>query len=206
VNGSLALTSDYVWRGVSQSNDSAAVQASLKLTGDGGFYGSVWASNVEFAPALEASSEFDVIVGWSGAISDNVALDVSLVHYLYPSTTADLDWTEASATMTVASNYWLSAGWSNDALALDVDGLYLQAGARLPVGERFRLEGLIGHYDVDNAAGPDTYLHGQVNAIWVVSAPVELRLSLHDTNGSGETLYGDRLAGQRIELALQAGF
>ncbi len=206
LSGGLTLTNDYVWRGISQSNEDPAVQGSLKLSADNGLYASVWGSNVEFAPALEASSEFDLVLGWTGALGENAALDVSLVHYLYPGTTADLDWTEANATLTLASNYWLSAGWSNDALALDVDGLYLQAGARLPVGERFRLEGLVGHYDVDSATAPDTYTHAQINAVWAVRAPLELRLSLHDTNRNGEALYGEALAGRRLEFALQTAF
>lgn len=206
LSGQVTLTNDYVWRGISQSNEDPAVQAGLKLSGDSGFYGSVWASSVEFAPALEASSEFDITAGWAGALGDRIALDVSLVHYAYPGTTVDLDWTEANATLSLDSNYWLSAGWSNDALALDVDGLYLQAGARLPLGDRFRLEGLVGRYGVDSHSGPDTYLHGQFNAVWAWSAPFELRLSLHDTNDDAETLYGSPLAGRRLEVAVQAAF
>ena len=64
LSGNATLTSDYVWRGTTQTQGDAAVQAGFKLAGDSGFYGSIWGSNVEFAPETHASSELDFTVGW----------------------------------------------------------------------------------------------------------------------------------------------
>lgn len=89
-NGSGALTTDYVWRGTTQTQGDPAVQAGFKAAADNGLYGAIWGSNVEFAPATKASSELDVTVGWGGTLSDAWALDVNLTHYRYPSTTVDL--------------------------------------------------------------------------------------------------------------------
>ena len=107
LSGNAAFTSDYVWRGTTQTQGDAAVQAGARLTGASGWYGSIWASNVELAPETHASSEFDFAAGWSGAVSDNMMLDVNLTHYRCPSTTVDLDWTELNAIATYAQNYWL---------------------------------------------------------------------------------------------------
>jgi uncharacterized protein (TIGR02001 family) len=63
VTGNATLTSDYVWRGTSQTMGDPAVQAGVKLAADNGLYASVWGSNVEFAPGLHASSEFEFLVG-----------------------------------------------------------------------------------------------------------------------------------------------
>ncbi len=52
LGANMALTSDYVWRGSSQTQEKPAAQAGLKLSGEGGWYASAWDSNVEFAPEL----------------------------------------------------------------------------------------------------------------------------------------------------------
>ena len=61
--GSGAITTDYVWRGTTQTQGDPAVQAGFKVTADNGLYGAIWGSNVEFAPETKASSEIDVTVG-----------------------------------------------------------------------------------------------------------------------------------------------
>jgi uncharacterized protein (TIGR02001 family) len=207
LSGNAALTSDYVWRGTTQTQGDAAVQAGFKLASDSGLYGSVWGSNVEFAPDTHASSELDFTVGWGGALSDKWALDVSLLRYQYPSTTVDLNWTELNGTLTYDSNYWLSMGYSTEALGGEQDGLYTQVGAKFPINDAFRLEGALGYYTLDGySAAADSYLHGQLSAVWAVKAPVELRLTAHATDSNAEDIFGDELAGNRIEAALQASF
>jgi uncharacterized protein (TIGR02001 family) len=207
LSGNATLTSDYVWRGTTQTQGDAAVQAGFKLVGDSGFYGSVWGSNVEFAPETHASSELDFTVGWGGALSDKWALDVNLLRYQYPSTTVDLNWTELNGTLTYDSNYWLSMGYSTEALGGEEDGLYTQVGARYPINDVFRIEGAVGYYLLDGySAAADSYLHGQLSAVWAVKAPLELRVTAHATDSNAEDIFGDDFAGNRIEAALQASF
>ena len=203
-SGNAALLTDYVWRGTTQTDGDPAIQASFKLAGDAGFYGLVWGSNVEFAPETRASSEVDIVVGWSGALTDDLSLDANFTHYRYPSTTVDLDWTEALVTATFRQDYWLTVGYSNDALATDEAGTYAQLGARVPLGTRLRLEGAIGQYWLDDSYGDD-YAHAQLGVVWAFDAPFELRVTAHDTDGAAKRLFPG-LAGARVEAALQASF
>lgn len=204
-SGGAAITTDYVWRGTSQSNEDPAVQASFKVAGDTGFYAQAWGSSVEFAPDTRASTEVDLVAGWSGALSDTLAFDVNLTHYLYPSTTVDLDWTEAIATLTWREHYWVQVGHSNDALATGTSGTYATLGARLPVTDTFRFEAAAGHYRLARNSGYEDYAHLQVGAVWAFAAPFELRLTAHETDSAAERGFG-ALAGSRIEAALQASF
>lgn len=204
LSGNAAFTSDYVWRGTTQTQGDAAVQAGARLTGASGWYGSIWASNVEFAPETHASSEFDFVAGWSGAVSDNMMLDVNLTHYRYPSTTVDLDWTELNAIATYAQNYWLQLAHSTDALGTHEAGTYVQLGAKFPLGETVRIEAAVAHYWLDEVLD-DSYSHGQLSGVWAFKAPFELRLSAHGTDSAARRLFPD-LAGSRIEAALQASF
>lgn len=204
-SGSAALTSDYVWRGSTQSQGDAAVQAGSRVAGDGGFYASAWGSSVEFAPETHASSELDFVVGWNGKLADDWALDANLLHYRYPATTVDLNWTELNTTLTWKDNYWLSMGWSPEALGTTQDGLYTQLGARMPLSPQLRLEAAAGWYQLQDAVGGG-YAHGQVSGIWVLAAPIELRLTGHFTDRHARDLFGDQAAGTRWEAAVQASF
>lgn len=205
VSGSAALTSDYVWRGSTQSHGDAAVQAGFKVAGESGFYASAWGSSVEFAPETHASSELDFTVGWGGQLSEDWALDANLLHYRYPSTKVDLNWTELNTTLTWKNNYWLSLGWSPEALGTTQDGLYSQLGARVPVNEQLRMEVMAGYYTLQDAPGGG-YAHGQLSAIWAITAPLELRVSAHATDRHARDLFGDDFAGSRWEVALQGAF
>lgn len=205
LSGNATLTSDYVWRGTTQTQGDAAVQAGFKLAGDSGFYGSIWGSNVEFAPETHASSELDFTVGWAGNLTDDLALDVNLLRYQYPATTVDLNWTELNGTLTYKSNYWLSMGYSTEALGSDEAGLYTQVGAKLPINDRFRIDTVAGYYYLDEIYD-ESYLHGQLSAVWAVKAPVELRLTAHATDSNAEDIFGEDFAGDRIEAAIQASF
>lgn len=204
-SGTAALTSDYVWRGTSQSNEDPAVQGGFKVAGDSGLYAQAWGSSVEFAPETRASSEVDLVVGWSGALSEALALDVNLTRYWYPSAAVDLDWTEAIATLTLHDNYWLQVGHSNDALASDERGTYAQVGARFPLTESIRIEAAAGHYWLDTAGGYDDYAHAQLGGVWAFPSPFELRLTVHDTDASADRVFGP-WAGSRVEAAIQASF
>lgn len=204
VGGSAALTTDYVWRGTTQTQGDPAVQAGFKASADNGLYGAVWGSNVEFAPETRASSELDVTLGWSGNVAEDWALDVNLTHYRYPSTTVDLNWTEAIGTLTWKQNYWAQLGYSTEALATDEAGIYAQVGAKLPLNEQVRLEAAAGYYWLDDAYD-DSYAHAQLGAVWAFKAPFELRVTAHATDSSARDLFPG-LAGSRVEAALQAAF
>ncbi|WP_300621204.1 TorF family putative porin [Dokdonella sp.] len=205
LGGSVALTSDYVWRGISQTGGDPAAQAGVRLAGGSGFYVSAWGSNVRSASDPGLRREFDLAAGWSGALAKDWALDVYALRYVYPGAVSSPDWTEIDATLTWRNDYWLSAGYSSSALGSGRRGLYTQLGARFPLDPRFRLEAIAGWYRLDRARD-DAYVHAQFSAIWVFHAPFELRVSAHVTDHRADRLFGADVAGSRVEGALQANF
>lgn len=207
VTGNATLTSDYVWRGSTQTHGDPAVQAGFKVAGDSGLYASAWGSNVEFAPATHASSELDFTIGWAKQLSEVWAFDINVLRYQYPSTTTDLNWTELNGTVTWKGNYRASLGWSNEALGYDESGTYALIGATFPVNDRFRFETALAHYFLDDAVvAGDGYTHGLASAVWAFKAPFELRLTAHGTDANAKRIFGEDFAGTRIEAAVQASF
>lgn len=203
MTGNATLSSDYVWRGSSQTMEKPAVQAGMKLAGKRGFYASAWGSNVKFASAPDAASEFDLSVGWGRKLGDDWSIDINALRYVYPGTT-HLDWNEVNASTTWRDRAWVGVGHSTHAMATGSAGTYVSAGARFPVQAQMRLELGAAHYAMRDALGD--YSHGWASAVWAFKAPFEARLTVHGTDGAAKTRFGASNAGSRVEAALQASF
>ncbi len=78
--------SDYRYRGISQTRLKPAVQAGVDYT-LGGFYLGAWGSNVKWIKDLggDANVEIDVYGGYKGEIVKDLAYDVGVLTYQYPS-------------------------------------------------------------------------------------------------------------------------
>lgn len=81
LGGSLGFATDYRFRGISNSDQAPAVQASLQLDTPSGVFLGVWGSSI--ADLQGASAEIDLSAGWAGAIG---AFDMSagIIGYLFP--------------------------------------------------------------------------------------------------------------------------
>lgn len=99
VDGSFTLSgvTDYRYRGISQTAGDPAIQGSLDLTWNNGFYAGVWASNIDFED--DADIEIDWYGGYSWTISDTVGLDLLANYYSYPAYSADGDYVELIANL-----------------------------------------------------------------------------------------------------------
>lgn len=80
------LTSDYDFRGISQTEGEAAFQLGITYTGETGAYLGIWGSNVELQGVDgEAKSEIDVYAGYAGGDStEGWGYDVGMIYYSYP--------------------------------------------------------------------------------------------------------------------------
>jgi uncharacterized protein (TIGR02001 family) len=96
--GNVGLTTDYVFRGISQTFEDPAVQGGVDFT-CGRFYAGVWASNVDFGAAgpfdTIANVEIDLYGGFKHTTGP-VTWDVGFIYYSYPGNNnlTDLDYLE----------------------------------------------------------------------------------------------------------------
>ena len=89
-SASIALTTDYMWRGVSQTNNDPAIQGSFDLSHKSGLYIGAWASSYEFEN--EASMELDAYAGFSREVNlggIGLTYDIGWLHYEYTSAHKD---------------------------------------------------------------------------------------------------------------------
>jgi uncharacterized protein (TIGR02001 family) len=90
----VALASEYIFRGVSQTSEGAAIQGGFDAT-CGMFYAGVWASNLDWGTAFRpgpddfvtwASIEIDSYAGFKGKLG-RFAWDLGAIYYAYPNST-----------------------------------------------------------------------------------------------------------------------
>lgn len=92
MSANVAFTSNYVWRGMTQTKDSPAIQGGVDLDYKG-LYAGVWGSNVEFGDEKN-SMEADLYGGYKGEIS-GVGYDVGYIQYVYPNMSEEYNFGEA---------------------------------------------------------------------------------------------------------------
>lgn len=97
VSGAATLTSDYRFRGVSQSDESMAVQGGITLSHESGFYVGTWASNLSgWGTFGGANMELDLIAGYKFGIGEGT-LDTGITWFMYPSGADETDFAELYA-------------------------------------------------------------------------------------------------------------
>lgn len=213
--GSVTAVSDYVWRGVSQSNEDAAVQLDLYFEHAGGFYAGLWSSSVDFTGADEEDDGIDIevnpYIGYTAALTDSIELDVIFNHVAYPGYREGYDYryNELEATLNFANGLHTTVAYSNDIFNLGGKGLYYQLGGAWDLGDSgFGVKAHVGHYDLESAAG-DSYQDFQVG-VTRAFGPVNAELAYSDTSSYGdelsEALDDAALADGRVVLSLAIEF
>lgn len=191
----LGVTSDYVFRGYSQTTEDPAIFGGVDVT-VGSFYAGAWASNVDFGDDTDA--EFDVYGGYRTEVS-GFAVDVGVVGYLYVSapTGADYDYIEFKAAASRAFGpVTLGAVvyWSPDFFGVDEEATYVEANAAFSPADKWTVSGAVGHQALDVNADYATWNAGVAYAF---SDNVAIDLRYHDTDVTGP------LSDDRVVAALK---
>ncbi|PCD01948.1 hypothetical protein COC42_10620 [Sphingomonas spermidinifaciens] len=95
VSGSVALASDYRFRGVSQSDKEMAIQGGITIAHESGFYVGTWGSNLSgWGTFGGGNMELDLIGGFKTPIGGGGTLDVGVTWYMYPGGADKTDFAE----------------------------------------------------------------------------------------------------------------
>ena len=85
VSGNLGLTSDYRFRGISQSQNAPAVQGGVDYAHSSGLYVGNWNSSVSSQVYTNGSGvESDVYAGYKKDVYKGIMLDIGSYNYFYP--------------------------------------------------------------------------------------------------------------------------
>lgn len=102
LSGNMALASEYVWRGNTQTDGKPTIQGGLDLVHESGFYVGTWAANVNSDTTSSYTNyggsemEVDLYVGYATELA-GVGLDVGYLSYNYPGSSPASDFEEIYA-------------------------------------------------------------------------------------------------------------
>ena len=186
-SGSVTFTSDYMFRGVTQTDEDPAIQGSLDWAYNG-FYAGIWGSNIDFewekarppvpdpndpngdpiTPDPETgthSVEYDLYLGYANSFGP-VDYDAAFVFYWYPNDRGDnkADYVEFILGLSHTFDTFLSptigvtGAYTPDATLEDDSGTYIRGSLGFEVLEDVGLDFAVGFVDVDgDKTTPDGY-------------------------------------------------
>ena len=217
ISGNVGMVSDYKFRGVSQTDNSIALQGGFDYAHDSGLYVGTWMSNVDSsffnADGTDPQLEMDFYVGYAGEYND-FGYDLSLVQFQY-SGCDDCDTTElylsgSYSIFTATFAYTPEIGYLGDTSS---DGAwYLSLGAETEFTPGWTVHGSVGYsagefFDNLGAGVPSSYMDYSVGVATSFQG-VDLDLSWIDVDSDGDEIFGnsDALTDGRLILSVSKSF
>lgn len=194
----VSVTSDYVYRGFSQTDESPAVQGGVDLTA-GSWYAGVWASNVDFGDGTDA--EIDFYGGFRNEL-EGFDIDLGVIVYTYVDAPngADYNFVELAASASRAIGpvtAGLAFNYSPDFFGADSEAFYTEANVAFEVAPSWTVSGAVGKQVLDVTADYTTWNAG---VTWAFTETLGLDVRYHDTDVDGP------LSDGRVVASLTAAF
>lgn len=155
LSGNVGFATDYVFRGVSQTDESAAIQGGFDYEDPSGLHAGVWGSNVDFNNTQDGSLELDVYAGYANEVGD-FSYDVGGIYYAYPGSDDSLDYDYWEAYLSVGYDFdmvGLSAGvnYSPEFFGDTGDATYVYAGVDVDLPHNLSGSAHVGHQEIDKS-------------------------------------------------------
>ncbi len=184
----LSLTSDYVFRGVTQTDRDPALQGGADYKfGSSGWYIGVWGSNVDFVDPIGPDIEVDTYVGYNTDLNDSWNFDAGLYRYNYIGENdgyGNIDYNELIGKLTYKEWLTFTLAYSDDYVNSGDSEIYYNVAGSWDIGHGFSLNAGVGYTDIDNTDGLTDWNIGVSRSF----GPIEAALNYYDTDADGPRL------------------
>lgn len=199
----VGAATDYVWRGVSQTDESPQISGGIDATIGDLVYAGTWLSNVDFGTGNDTDFELDLYAGIRPQLGP-VSLDFGIQYYGYINapTGSDQDFIEFKAAGSVPvgpATVGAAVFYSDDFFGGTGKATYVELNGSSPIGEKFSVSGALGYQDVDYDGDYTTW---NLGVGYALTDYLGVDLRYHDTS---EHDFGD-LYESRVVLGLKAAF
>jgi uncharacterized protein (TIGR02001 family) len=185
LSATLGVTSDYRFRGISQTDENPALQGSLDWAHDSGVYLGTWASNVDL---YDANAEIDLYGGYTFN-HNGYDFDLGGIYYWYPGADDSLDYDFFEVKAAVGRDFGpvnakAAINYSPDYFASSGDAIYTSVNATAPIMDTgFSVLGGAGYQWIDDetAFGAPDYADWSVGVGYTLYG-FDLSLKYADTN------------------------
>ena len=217
-SGTVTLATDYVFRGISNTDEDPAIQGSMDYEHDSGWYAGIWASNVKFREnadvdavdtVAEATIEIDYYAGFASEFGNGISWDIGANLVTYPGSESALNY-----------DYWEAMGalgyafeevalepeivgevyYSPDYFGNSGDATYVNAMLNLTLPSDFGLNFSAGRqqFKEDSSFDYNDWKAGITKSI----AGFELELAYFDTNLSKSECDDEDICSSRVVFSI----
>lgn len=164
VEANIGVTSNYLWRGVTQSMNDPSISGGLDYSHESGFYAGTWVGTIDWG--VGGATENDYYLGYSGE-SGEFGYDVGYIYYNYPATGyEDSDFGEIYFNGSYKGFGFGVAYTVNSQVAdgslFDTGDIYYNVSYGWDLPEDYALGVTYGYYDFDLGSDSD-YGHFQLD-------------------------------------------
>jgi len=207
-SATLGFYSDYMFRGISQTDNGIAMQGSFDYANDNGFYAGMWGSNVEFEGNSDTSFELDIYLGYATEFN-GVTLDFAALRYLYPDSNSFEDFNEYKVAATI-NGFTASLYFTNDMFGTSENAWYVNGAYSFALPMDASLNLAVGYSDYDeevlnNGPAADDYMDWSIGVSKSISG-FDLSLNYIDCDSNCEEMNGDALTDGRVVFAISRSF
>jgi uncharacterized protein (TIGR02001 family) len=173
--GSLAATTDYVFRGVSQTYGGAALQGGVNYQHPSGWFAGGWTSNVDPYPFGADFAEVNLYTGFGWALASEWTARAGYTRYLYAwdRRRKPYDYDEFSLTVGFSDRLAATVSYQPDSTRFSTLGYVrnkpssaYELTGRWPLPRGFALVGGAGYYDLTHLYGVG-YWSANAGVSWV---------------------------------------
>ena len=187
----LSAATDYVWRGVSQSDNHAAVFATANVAYKG-FYAGAGTENVDF---LGIDQEYDL---WGGYVLNLGAakVDAGFVRYGYVDSPVKIDTLEGKLALTAPVNkgsVTAAAYYTGDYFGSGNPALYAELSGNYPVTDKLGVNAAVGHQQISHLSGDYTTWNARLS--YRVLPGATASVGYYDTDRARNRLSRARVVG-----------
>ena len=208
--GNVAFTSDYVFRGYSQTWNGPAIQGGMDWDTGAGFHFGFWGSSLNFKDGGEASVETDLYGGYAGKLGEHFSYDVGFIYYWYPGAKGSLNYDLWEAYGKGAYDFGPAAvnfgiNYSPDNFGGTGTAIYYSTGLTVPVTDKLSISAALDYWDLKAPAANDW--DWNVGAKLNVNNWFNIDARYYDTNIKGDCpLAGKKTCGAKAVATLSRSF
>lgn len=202
----LELTSDYIFRGVSLTNENPALQGGLDFSWPNGLYVGTWASNIDDSNGAP-NFELDTYGGWNHDLSDKWNFDIQLIRYNYFGADqgyGSVAYNELIGKLQLNKMFTGLLAYSNDYANTGESSWYYGLSGKFDVGNGFTLEPNIGYTTIDEVGGGSFRYSDWGLALSRSFGPVKAKVNYVNDFGRDAAALG-KIGGSRVALTLSFG-
>lgn len=204
------VQTDYIFRGLSQTNSNPSVFAGIDATYKGVFYLGAWTSNVNFktlAGDTSTSEEVDLYGGWRPSTDGyNFDFGVQYYGYLDQPSRSKVDYTEIYAKVSKTYGAFTPGAaiyYSNQYSYHSGKGYYAELNGSFTLDPEWTMSGAVGHAEYSDLVSAASYNTWNVGLTWAFMPHLGVDVRYYDTDA--HKFYGDAGKG-RMVAALKATF